>query len=132
MAAREQLEAIPLFKSLEPADLEELAVRFSEQTVGEGKRLCGEGAPGYSFFVLSEGGAVVTSDGELLAELGPGDFFGEVAILGGGRRSATVTTTAPTTLLVLFGTEFRELQQSHPKIAAELEAAMERRLAARP
>jgi voltage-gated potassium channel len=54
--------------------------------------------------------------------LGPGDYFGEVAILGDGRRSATVTTTSPARVLVLFGTEFRRLQQEHPEIAARLEA----------
>jgi CRP-like cAMP-binding protein len=94
--------------------------------VAEGVKLCGEGAAGYSFFVLVDGSAVVTSDGTELARLGPGDFFGEVAILDGGRRTATVTTTAPGQLLVLFGTEFRQLQQAHPAIAAQLEAAVRR------
>ena len=91
-------------------------------------RLTSEGASGYSFFVLVDGEARVTADGVELGTLGPGDFFGETAILGGGRRSATVTTTTLSTLLFMFGTEFRQLQQAQPEIAAQLEAAMARHL----
>jgi CRP-like cAMP-binding protein len=94
-------------------------------------RLTGEGAAGYSFFILIQGSAVVTSEGADRAALGPGDFFGEIAILGNGRRTATVTTTSPTRLLVMFGTEFRELQQAQPEIAARIEEAMQQRIAAR-
>jgi CRP-like cAMP-binding protein len=118
------LAALPLFSSLASAELDELATWFETKSAGEGVKLCGEGAPGYSFFVLVDGRAVVTSNGTELARLGPGDFFGEVAILGGGRRTATVTTTAPAQLLVLFGTEFRQLQQAHPAIAAQLGQAV--------
>lgn len=60
--------------------------------------------------------------------LGPGDFFGELAILGDGVRTATVTTTSPSRLLVLFGTEFRQLQQEHPDLASRIEAGVRARL----
>ena len=66
----------------------------------------------------------MSAQGNQIRELGPGDYFGEVAILGDGRRSATVTTTTPSQLLVLFGTEFRRSQEDQPEIAARLEAAM--------
>ena len=56
--------------------------------------------------------------------LGPGDFFGELAILGDGRRTATVTTATPAQVLVLFGTEFRRLQQEYPEIAERIESAL--------
>jgi len=118
------LASIPLFASLTSQELDELASWFETKTAGEGVRLAGEGASGYSFFVIADGNAVVTSNGSELATLGPGDFFGEIAILDGGRRTATVTTTTPTRLLVMFGTEFRQLQQAHPAIAAQLETAM--------
>jgi CRP-like cAMP-binding protein len=78
--------------------------------------------------VIAEGNAVVSADGDELATLGAGDFFGEVAILGDGRRSATVTTTSPARLFVMFGTEFRQLQEAQPEIAAHLEAAMAERV----
>jgi CRP-like cAMP-binding protein len=121
------LASIPLFSSLGAGELDELATWFEPKTAAEGMRLCGEGAAGYSFFVLVDGSAAVTSDGTELAMLGPGDFFGEVAILDGGRRTATVTATSPARLLVLFGTEFRQLQRAHPAIAAQLEAAAAKR-----
>ena len=56
-------------------------------------------------------------DGTFLETLGPGDFFGEMAILGPGRRNATVTVASPVELLVLFGTEFRALESQHPQVA---------------
>jgi CRP/FNR family cyclic AMP-dependent transcriptional regulator len=128
--AAAELAAVPLFSSLSEAELEELSGWFDSKEAGEGVTLCGEGASGYSFFVLLDGRAVATSNGTQLATLGPGDFFGEIAILGDGRRTATVTTSTPVRLLVMFGTDFRQLQQAKPEIAAQLEAAMAERLAA--
>ena len=105
-------------------ELEPLCDWFDVSGVSEGVTVAGEGAPGYSFFVIAQGNAVVSADGDEVATLGPGDFFGELAILGSGRRSATVTTTTPATLLVMFGTEFRRLQEAQPEVAARLKAAM--------
>jgi CRP-like cAMP-binding protein len=128
MAAVADLAGVPLFASLDEAQLEELAGWFHVQNSGEGRRLVGEGAPGYTFFVILDGTAQVTADSVSLVTLGPGDFFGEIAILGAGQRTATVTSTSPVRLLVLFGTEFRQLEAAHPPIAAELTAAMQARL----
>jgi CRP/FNR family transcriptional regulator, cyclic AMP receptor protein len=128
MVSAEDLSAVPLFSSLSDSDLRELASWFDVHTASQGVRLAGEGAAGYSFFILTRGRAVVTSGGANLATLGPGDFFGEIAILGNGRRSATVTTTSPATFLVMFGTEFRRLQQAQPEIAAHIEEAMRQRV----
>ena len=122
-----ELSGIPLFDSLSESELEQLATWFDVETAAEGVRLTGEGASGYSFFVLLDGSAAVTSAGAEIATLLPGDFFGEMAILGDGRRSATVTTTSPSRVLTLFGTEFRQLQQAHPQIAERIEAAMRER-----
>jgi CRP-like cAMP-binding protein len=129
VATVDDLAGVPLFEAMSPADLQQLAPRFAVETAAEGKRLCGEGAAGYSFFILTEGDAVVTSGDDPLGTLGPGDFFGEVAILGGGRRTATVTTTSAARLLVLHGTDFRRLQQEQPEIATRIEDAMRQRLA---
>jgi CRP/FNR family transcriptional regulator, cyclic AMP receptor protein len=123
-----ELKTVPLFASLDEEELRELASWFDEQACSEGVCLTGEGAGGYSFYVLVDGNAEVTAEGQELATLGPGDFFGEIAILGGGRRSATVTTTSPAKLLVMFGTEFRQLQQAQPDIAARIEDTMQQRL----
>jgi CRP/FNR family transcriptional regulator, cyclic AMP receptor protein len=124
-----ELAAVPLFSSLDEAELSAIAGWFDVRAVSEGVRVAGEGAPGYFFFVLGDGTASVTLDGEEIATLGPGDFFGEMSLLGAGRRTATVTTTSPARLLVLFGTDFRKLQQQLPEAAARIEAAMHERAA---
>ena len=124
-----ELASIPLFASLSEAEREQVAGWFEPRTAAEGCTLAGEGATGYCFFVLAEGHAAVRSNGAQLATLGPGDFFGEIAILGDGRRSATVTTTTPVRLLVMFGSEFRRLQEDHPAVARQLEEAMAARQA---
>jgi CRP-like cAMP-binding protein len=129
MAAPADLEGIDLFDGLAEDELAELAGWFDDQTVGTGVRLISEGASGYSFYVLLAGRAAVSEGEERLGTLAPGDFFGEIAILGaGGRRTATVTTTEPSRLLVMFGTEFRRLEAAHPAIAAQLEQAMRERV----
>lgn len=122
------LASIPLFEPLSEAELAEVAVLFEVKDVAAGVRLVGEGTTGHSFFVLSEGRVAVTTDGEDVASLGPGGFFGEMALLGPGRRKATVTTTSPVRVLVLFGDDFARLQASHPDITAQIEAAVQKRL----
>jgi CRP-like cAMP-binding protein len=123
-----ELAEVPLFRSLGEDSLAEVACWFEEADVSEGVKVAGEGAPGYSFFVIAEGTAIVTADGRELRTLGAGDFFGEVALLDGGRRTASVITTAPSRLFVLFGTEFRRLQEARPDVAVQLEAAMAERV----
>jgi voltage-gated potassium channel len=120
-ATSEDLAGIALFESLEPEARAAIAPWFELQDVSPGVNLTGEGASGYSFFILRDGAATVSIDGDQVRTLGPGEFFGELALLGDGRRTATVTTTSPAQVLVLFGTEFRRLQQEHPELAAEIE-----------
>lgn len=124
------LASVPLFAGLSDDQLRELAKWFQERSASEGVQLCCEGAHGYSFFVLTDGNATVTAKGERLAALEPGDFFGEIALLGDSSRTATVTASSPAKLLVLYGTEFRRLETEHPDIAARIRDAMEARLAA--
>ena len=127
MASVDDLATVPLFNSVDKEQLAKLANWFHVQNANEGVRLVGEGPPGYTFFVLVEGTAAVTSEDQTLTELTAGDFFGEVAILGDGRRTATVTSTTPVRLLVLFGTEFRQLEAAHPEIAPRIAEAMQAR-----
>jgi CRP-like cAMP-binding protein len=130
MVSAGELAAVPLFASLGESDLREVAGWFEERTVSEGVELTGEGAPGYSFFILTKGSATVTSGDVTIAQVGPGDFFGEAAIFGDGRRNATVTATSPSTLLVMFGTEFRRLEQTKPGIVSAIQEIVGRRHAA--
>jgi len=132
MASTDDLAGVPLFESLDDDQRQQVAGWFHVENASEGVRLCGEGCAGYTFFILVEGTAEVTADGEHLSTLGPGDYFGEVAILGSGRRTASVTSTSPARLLVMFGTEFRQLETAHPEIASRLTEAMQARLAAAP
>jgi CRP-like cAMP-binding protein len=123
-AAADDLARVPLFDMLEPEERTVIAPWFEVQDVSTGVKLTGEGASGYSFFVLLEGTATVTIDGIEVRTLEPGAFFGEIAILGDGRRTATVTTASPARVLVLFGTEFRQLQQEYPDLAAQIESRL--------
>jgi CRP-like cAMP-binding protein len=128
----DELAGIPLFDALDDAQRVELASWFDSRSFDAGAVLVDEGSAGYSFFVMAEGSAVVTAGETTIRELGRGDFFGEIAILERRRRSATVTATTPTRLLVMFGWDFRSLQESQPAIADRIEEAMQRRLAADP
>ena len=131
-ASRSDLALVPLFESLSESELAEVAAWFEVRDVRPGVRLVGEGTTGYSLFVVCEGEAAVTAGGERIASLGPGDVFGEMALLGRGRRIATVTTTSAARVLVLFRDDFSRLQASYPDVAAQIEAAMQKRLDSLP
>jgi CRP-like cAMP-binding protein len=122
------LERIPLFASLSESELEELTEWFEVRSTVAETQLIDEGTGGYSFFALADGQARVTANDKEIATLNPGDCFGEMALLGSGRRTASVTTTTPTTVYVMFGTEFRRLEHSHPEVVAQIRALMRERL----
>jgi CRP/FNR family transcriptional regulator, cyclic AMP receptor protein len=127
----EQLRALSLFASLNDDDLAEVSRSTEIRHVDAGERITPQGASGYSFFVIQEGTADVVRDGERVRTLGPGDFFGEIAIMDGGRRTADVVSTSDMTLVAMFGTAFREMDARMPEVAAQLRAAMEERLSDR-
>lgn len=130
MVSVDDIAAVPIFGALDEDQLTRLANWFHVEHASEGVRLAGEGCHGYTFFVIADGTAVVTAEGQTLASLGPGEFFGEIAVLGEGRRTATVTSTTPVRLFVMFGTEFRQLEAAHPEIASALTDAMQERIEA--
>ena len=123
----EDLRATDLFSGLTDADLAELAAWFEVQDVSADAVLAREGASGYAFMILGTASAVVLHGDAVVRHLNPGDFFGEAAILGRGRRTATVKATGAGTVWVLFGTRFREMGIRFP----EQHAAVERVLAQR-
>jgi CRP-like cAMP-binding protein len=124
----EQLADVPLFAELDDAERTRIADWLEVRSVAAGTELVGEGASGYTFFILRDGEAEVTVDGQHVRSLASGEFFGEMALLGDGRRRGDVTATTDATVLVLYGTEFRRLQQEHPEVAARIEQAMRNRL----
>ena len=125
----EQLANVPILADLSSDQRAELADWLEVREVSADTVLAGEGASGYSFFIVADGNAVVTAEGREVRTLSGGDFFGEMALLGGGRRQGTVTTTTDATVLSLHGTDFRRLQQEFPEVAAQIEETMRARLA---
>jgi CRP-like cAMP-binding protein len=126
--ARDTIADLPLFASLTPGELTKVAGWAELRACSPGDCILGEGASGYSFFVICSGSAAVTRDEHELRRLGPGDFFGELAILGDGRRTATVTALEPTSVLAFFGTEFRRLEAELPAVAEQIRQTMARRV----
>ena len=122
-----RLEDVPLFSELRRRDRKRLASWADEVTVGAGTRLATEGDFAHEFFVIEEGTAEVTHGDDHVRDMGPGDFFGEIALVEKTRRTATVTATSPMRLIVMFQTEFASMSAQHPEVAAKLhEAIMER------
>jgi CRP-like cAMP-binding protein len=125
----EQFASVPLFASLTPEQREAMTSLTELRSEPMGAQLIGEGAPGYSLFILLDGTATVTSGAAELATLGPGDFFGEIGLLGNeDRRSATVTAASPVTLAVMFGSDFRVFERDFPEAAGLMKQAMDERL----
>jgi CRP/FNR family cyclic AMP-dependent transcriptional regulator len=125
-----RLTAIPLFASLTDDERAAVADKLEERAAEPGTHLSSEGGAGYFFFVIEHGAAVVTRDGQTLAEFGPGDFFGEATIFRTRRRTATVTATEPTVLFAMFGADFAKLAGDIPALRATVDAALDARLPA--
>jgi len=121
------LRRLPVFAALPDQDLEQISTWFEVRSVEPGRRVISEGASGYSFFVIQEGTADVSQDGQVIRTLGPGDFFGELALLDSGRRTADVVATSPMKLATMFGGDFRQLQARFPEVADRIEAAAAKR-----
>jgi CRP/FNR family cyclic AMP-dependent transcriptional regulator len=118
---------ISLFADLEEAECARVAELFEEQHLLPYGRPAVQGDFGYRFFVILDGTAVVRVDGDEVAELGPGDFFGEMALLGEeGRRTAEVEARTRIRCASVMGWDFRRLLDDHPGIRAKVEAAIAR------
>jgi CRP-like cAMP-binding protein len=124
----ERLVAFPLLSSLTADERTKLASWSEEREVSTGVTLASEGSSGYFFYLIEEGAAEVIHDGRVVAELGPGDYFGEGAILGHGRRTASVVSTSPMRLIVMHGQEFRKMEAAMPDVAQRLQEALAARL----
>ena len=123
-----RLKEISLFAGLGKHERQALAQHTDEVDAPEGKTLAREGEFAYEFFVIEEGTAEVTIDGEPRAELGPGDFFGEIGALGKVPRVATVTAKTPMELIVMTSRDIRALDKGDPDVAERLRAAIAERL----
>ncbi|MEA2537534.1 MAG: family transcriptional regulator, cyclic receptor protein [Chloroflexota bacterium] len=111
------LRGVALFDGIDPADLAMIAERAVEVDFGEGRSIVRQGEVGTGFFLVTAGGARVVRDGATIAEYGPGDFFGELSLLDGGPRIASVVATSPTTCLAIASWEFEALLETQPRLA---------------
>jgi CRP-like cAMP-binding protein len=124
----ELLRTVPLFANLDESELIEIGRHADEVTVGERQTLVTQDTPGNSFYIIIEGAADVIRDGQKLAELGEGDFLGEMALLEDLPRSATVVTTAPGRVLEMHRRDFSTVLDEAPRLARKMLATMAHRL----
>jgi CRP-like cAMP-binding protein len=124
------VQSIPLFAGLSKDDQQVVAQYADEVDVPAGKVLAEEGRLAYEFFAIQDGTADVSLDRRQVATLGPGDFFGEIGLLAGDRRVATVVATSPMSLVVLTGSQLRAIDSRMPGVAERVRSAMEQRVAA--
>jgi CRP-like cAMP-binding protein len=123
------LDGVALFSSLSKSELERIAQYADEVSVPEGEVLASEGRFAHEFFVIQQGTAEVRHDGRVINELGPNDFFGEIGLVEGDRRTATVVATTPMRVIVMFQREFRAMEHDMPEVADRIHAAIRARLA---
>jgi CRP/FNR family cyclic AMP-dependent transcriptional regulator len=126
----DHLAQVPLFSACSRKDLQQVAKRAEDVNVEPGKILVSEGSAGHEFFVIVEGTAKVSRHGQPVATLGPGQFFGDLALLDHAPRNATVTAESPMELVVLGQREFSGLIDDVPGFAAKLLAGLAARLRA--
>ena len=125
----ELLEQVPLFQGLPHAYLERVARSFKERHFSAGDTVAAEGAGGVGFFVIGEGTAAVDVHGEQRAQLGPGDYFGEIALIDDqARRTATIRAETDITCYGLTSWDFRPLVETNAEIAWKLLQVMAKRL----
>jgi len=114
----DEVRSLPLLDGVSPERIEWIAARLEERHAEPGEHLMSETAPGYTFFLILDGTVRVIRDRETIATLGPGEFFGEAAIVGpSGRRNASVVAESPVRVGAMFGTEFRVMERELPEVA---------------
>lgn len=123
----QKLAPFELFSGLSEDELAACSELFTEQRVLMGERLTDENDYGYSFFVVIDGAVKVSVDGQEVARLGPGDHFGEVALVRGERRNATVTATETCRLAKMMTWDFTELLRQHTTLAQSIQAKADER-----
>jgi CRP-like cAMP-binding protein len=122
------LGSIPLFSGFDKHRLQRLGMLADEVDLPAGKVLMRQGESGADMMVIVSGSVAVERDGALLNTLGPGDFFGEIALLASGPRTATVTTQEPSRLLVITHREFHSMMDEFPELAAQVMNALAHRI----
>jgi CRP/FNR family cyclic AMP-dependent transcriptional regulator len=115
---------VPIFSDLDKKELDRIAASMKQRTFGQGETVTAEGQTGIGFFIIDSGEAKVTIGGEERRRLGPGDYFGEVALLNESPRTATITAETELRCYGMTSWEFRPLVETHGSIAWKLLQAM--------
>jgi CRP-like cAMP-binding protein len=123
-----RLRNVPLFEDLSPADRERIARWADEVELPRGAHLLDEGRFPHEFFVVLEGTVDVLHDGDRIAALGPGDILGEIAILEGLRRTATVVAATEVRAAVMHQRDFREMCEEFPVVEERVRGKVRERL----
>ena len=122
--AAELLKRVPIFSDLDRKELDRIAASMKPRTFNAGETVTTEGQTGVGFFVIEQGEATVTVGGDERRKLGPGDYFGEVALLNETARTATIKADTDLRCYGLTSWEFRPLVETHGSIAWKLLQAM--------
>ncbi len=128
----EQLKQVPLFADLDDRELKSLAASLRDRTFSAGQQVTVEGESGVGFFVIESGEAKVEVDGREVRTLGPGDYFGEIALIASAPRSATITAVTDLKCHGLTPWDFKPLVEANGSIAWKLLQTLAQRLAAQP
>jgi cAMP-dependent protein kinase regulator len=123
----DRLKAIPLFSEVSDEELFTIAPFAEEISAPAGEVLAKEGQHSYQFMAIVEGQAEVTRGGEHVADLGPGDFFGEIGLLERALRTATVTAKTPMRLITLTGWDMKRLEKNIPQAIEQIRQVLEER-----
>lgn len=126
-AKTELIRSLPLFADCTPPELDEVAAIATEIDLGAGRQLATENADGQEFVVIIEGSANVTQGDVVINTMRSGDFFGEIALVTGQPRTASVVATTPVHALIIEGHAFRRLLEDAPDIREKVERAVAER-----
>jgi CRP/FNR family transcriptional regulator, cyclic AMP receptor protein len=113
----ETLGRVPLFAAVKPKELKKLGKRMGERSFGEGDTITTEGESGIGFFVIEDGNASVSIGGKIVRTLGPGEHFGEIALIDSGPRSATIVASTDLRCRGMSAWEFKPFVEEHPEVA---------------
>ncbi len=126
----DKLARVPLFSGIKPKELKKLSKRMTERDFNEGDEITREGESGIGFFVIEDGNATVSVGGDIIRTLGPGEHFGEVALIDSGPRSATIIAGTDLKCRGMSAWEFRPFVEEHPEVAWALLETLVARLRA--
>jgi CRP-like cAMP-binding protein len=129
-SSADTLEQVPLLEELTKRDRQRLAQTMKERTFASGQEIVVEGKTGVGFFIILDGKAAVTIGGKLIQVLGPGDYFGEMALLDGGERTATITADGDLRCATITSWGFKSFVVDNPKVAWAMLQALAQRVRA--